>query len=230
MKTRTLVIIAGKLQAHEILSDLERLTNFENELEILKTKQSTIQEMLDSIRAEGKPGTKIEKDLMVKVSTLDGSIERLTKQAEKVRSEAIADLKAIALEREVEKAAAQTGTNAKGLVKAILNKDGISFQSDSEGNYFVTSKGKLLTTRLEEMKADPETSILFQKQESNRLPESTGKTVIKVSSADNKEIADFLKYKGNPFKKESLNLTMQGKIIKLMPEKAEELREAAKYA
>lgn len=230
MKTRTLVIIAGKLQAQDTLLDIERLTNFENELETAKTKQSTFQEMLDSVRAEGQPGTKIEKDLIVKVNVLNDSVERLAKQAEKARSEIIADLKAIALEKEVEKAAAQTGTNAKGLVKAILNNDGISFQSDSEGNYFVTSKGKLLTTRLEEMKADPETSILFQKQESNRLPESTVKTVIKVSSADSKEIADFLKYKGNPFKKESFNLTMQGKIIKFMPEKAEELREAAKYA
>lgn len=230
MKTRTLVIIAGKLQRPEILSDLERLTKLENDIEIVKAKQATLQEMLDSIRQDGQYGSKMEKDLMFKINSLDDTTARLSRQAEKVRSEAIEELKHIALEKEVEKAAAQTGTNARGLIKTILNKDGINFQSDSEGNYFVTSKGKLLTTRLEEMKADPETSILFNKQESNRLPESTGKTVIKVSSADRKEIADYLKYKGNPFKKESHNLTMQGKLVRLMPEKAEELREEAKYA
>ncbi|WP_022850791.1 hypothetical protein [Limisalsivibrio acetivorans] len=232
MKTRTLVIIAGKLQRPEILSDLERLTKLENDMEIVRAKQATLQEMLDSIRQDGQHGSKMEKDLMFKINSLDDTTARLAQQAEKVRSEAVEELKHIALEKEVEKAAAQTGTNARGLIKTILNKDGINFQSDSEGNYFVTSKGKLLTTRLEEMKADPETSILFNKQESNSRAETriTNQVNKQISPVDRKEIMDYLKYKGNPFKKESHNLTMQGKLVRLMPEKAEELREAAKYA
>jgi len=218
--TNNLVKLAGKLNAYEVLTDLERLSKAEKDLELTKAKQETVQEMVDNVHVQGiNVEEEIESNLLTKLHLLDDSVKRQGKYIEKLRTEAHEELKQIAIESELNKAITQSGAASRSLITAILQNEGIDFAVHN-GDAHVHIKGKTLMQRLAELKEHPETSILFRSRESNRVPETT----TKVSNSDRNAIKDYLKHKGNPFSKESFNLTMQGLILKHMPEKANELR------
>lgn len=220
MTTNSLVKLAGKLNAYEVLTDLERLSKAEKDLELTKVKQETVQEMVDNIHVHGiKVEEELESNLLTKLHLLDDSVKRQGKYIEKLRAEAHEELKQIAIEGELDKAITQSGVASRSLVKAILQNEGVDVVV-TDGNYHVHVNGKTLMQRLAELKEHPDTSILFRSGESNRVPETT----TKVSNSDRNAIKDYLKRRGNPFSKDAFNLTMQGLIMKHMPEKVNELK------